>query len=171
MCFIGKLQICFELQQQLQVFAIPILNCKIFAPINFYQIIWHEYCWKYIKFAIQQWKRNWSWLFQIWEKCKYLILHVKYKYLQNVLKIMVPVSAKTFWMYTGYLACARCSASGVLVSTEPVSINGSCAQPLQAPSTMRCRNCSGAGKVMCPTCLCTGMVMASEHDPRINPFD
>ncbi|XP_020246575.1 protein ORANGE-LIKE, chloroplastic-like isoform X2 [Asparagus officinalis] len=72
---------------------------------------------------------------------------------------------------TGYLACARCSASGVLVSTEPVSINGSCEQPLRAPSTQRCQNCSGAGKVMCPTCLCTGMVMASEHDPRIDPFD
>ncbi|MCI45852.1 hypothetical protein A2U01_0067091, partial [Trifolium medium] len=25
--------------------------------------------------------------------------------------------------------------------------------------------------VMCPTCLCTGMAMASEHDPRIDPFD
>ncbi|KAG9145380.1 hypothetical protein Leryth_008311 [Lithospermum erythrorhizon] len=24
---------------------------------------------------------------------------------------------------------------------------------------------------MCPTCLCTGMAMASEHDPRIDPFD
>nr|CAB3446791.1 unnamed protein product [Digitaria exilis] len=35
----------------------------------------------------------------------------------------------------------------------------------------RCQNCSGAGKVMCPTCLCTGMAMASEHDPRIDPFD
>lgn len=26
-------------------------------------------------------------------------------------------------------------------------------------------------QVMCPTCLCTGMAMASEHDPRIDPFD
>ncbi|KAG6419143.1 hypothetical protein SASPL_121355 [Salvia splendens] len=26
-------------------------------------------------------------------------------------------------------------------------------------------------EVMCPTCLCTGMIMASEHDPRIEPFD
>lgn len=26
-------------------------------------------------------------------------------------------------------------------------------------------------QVMCPTCLCTGMEMASEHDPRIDPFD
>ncbi|KAJ6798186.1 protein ORANGE, chloroplastic-like isoform X1 [Iris pallida] len=72
---------------------------------------------------------------------------------------------------TGYLACARCSASGVFVSTEAVSIIGSCDHPLSPPSTNRCQNCSGAGKVMCPTCLCTGMVMASEHDPRIDPFD
>lgn len=28
-----------------------------------------------------------------------------------------------------------------------------------------------SGQVMCPTCLCTGMLMASEHDPRIEPFD
>jgi hypothetical protein len=25
-------------------------------------------------------------------------------------------------------------------------------------------------QVMCPTCLCTGMALASEHDPRIDPF-
>ncbi|CAM8916874.1 unnamed protein product [Rhodiola kirilowii] len=72
---------------------------------------------------------------------------------------------------TGYLACARCSASGVCVSIEPIKLSSASDRPLQAPTTMRCLNCSGAGKVMCPTCLCTGMVMASEHDPRIEPFD
>ncbi|KAI3884834.1 hypothetical protein MKX03_009924 [Papaver bracteatum] len=72
---------------------------------------------------------------------------------------------------TGYLACARCSASGVCLSIEPISINGSSNRPLRAPTTQRCPNCSGAGKVMCPTCLCTGMLMASEHDPRIEPFE
>lgn len=72
---------------------------------------------------------------------------------------------------TGYLACARCSASGVFVSIEPVSVPGVCDYPLPPPRTQRCPNCSGAGKVMCPTCLCTGMVMASENDPRIDPFD
>ncbi|XP_010931113.2 protein ORANGE-LIKE, chloroplastic-like [Elaeis guineensis] len=72
---------------------------------------------------------------------------------------------------TGYLACARCSASGVFLSVEPVSLPGGCDCPLQPPTTQRCPNCSGAGKVMCPTCLCTGMDMASEHDPRIDPFD
>ncbi|KAF5179589.1 Chaperone protein dnaj-related protein, partial [Thalictrum thalictroides] len=72
---------------------------------------------------------------------------------------------------TGYLACARCSASGVCLSIEPISISSGPDRPLRAPTTQRCPNCSGAGKVMCPTCLCTGMVMASEHDPRIAPFD
>ncbi|PSS15907.1 Protein ORANGE-LIKE like [Actinidia chinensis var. chinensis] len=72
---------------------------------------------------------------------------------------------------TGYLACARCSASGVCLNIEPISVSNASDRPLRAPTTQRCSNCSGAGKVMCPTCLCTGMVMASEHDPRINPFD
>lgn len=72
---------------------------------------------------------------------------------------------------TGYLACARCSASGVCLKIEPISVSNPSNRPLRAPTTQRCLNCSGAGKVMCPTCLCTGMVMASEHDPRIEPFD
>ncbi|XAR71840.1 hypothetical protein NMG60_11018276 [Bertholletia excelsa] len=71
---------------------------------------------------------------------------------------------------TGYLACARCSNTGALVLIEPVStVVGN--QPLSPPKTERCPNCAGSGKVMCPTCLCTGMAMASEHDPRIDPFD
>ncbi|KAG0472785.1 hypothetical protein HPP92_014642 [Vanilla planifolia] len=72
---------------------------------------------------------------------------------------------------TGYLACARCSGSGALVLVEPVATVNVGNQPLSAPRTERCSNCSGSGKVMCPTCLCTGMAMASEHDPRIDPFD
>ncbi|KAF5750532.1 hypothetical protein HS088_TW03G00869 [Tripterygium wilfordii] len=72
---------------------------------------------------------------------------------------------------TGYLACARCSASGVCLSIDPISLYSASDPPLRAPTAQRCSNCSGAGKVMCPTCLCTGMVMASEHDPRIDPFD
>ncbi|GMG99275.1 hypothetical protein Nepgr_001115 [Nepenthes gracilis] len=72
---------------------------------------------------------------------------------------------------TGYLACARCSSTGSLVLIEPVSTVNDGDQPLSPPKTERCPNCSGSGKVMCPTCLCTGMAMASEHDPRIDPFD
>ncbi|CAL9130311.1 unnamed protein product [Musa acuminata var. zebrina] len=72
---------------------------------------------------------------------------------------------------TGYLACARCSSTGTLVLTEPVATISGSDHPLSPPRTDRCSNCSGSGKVMCPTCLCTGMAMASEHDPRIDPFD
>ncbi|KAF5473546.1 hypothetical protein F2P56_010147 [Juglans regia] len=72
---------------------------------------------------------------------------------------------------TGYLACARCSSSGVCLSINPLSVSSVSDRPLRVPTTERCPNCSGAGKVMCPTCLCTGMLMASEHDPRIDPFD
>nr|GEU84497.1 leucine-rich repeat protein [Tanacetum cinerariifolium] len=70
-----------------------------------------------------------------------------------------------------YLACARCVSTGAIVLIDPVASANSGSQPLSPPKTERCSNCSGAGKVMCPTCLCTGMAMASEHDPRIDPFD
>lgn len=59
---------------------------------------------------------------------------------------------------TGYLACARCAGSGAIVAMDG------------GASSERCPNCAGAAKVMCPTCLCTGMALASEHDPRIDPF-
>ncbi|KAL8140981.1 hypothetical protein V2J09_007002 [Rumex salicifolius] len=78
----------------------------------------------------------------------------------------------SYCLGTGYLACARCSASGVVLSAKPISlISVDSNQPLRLPASGRCTNCSGAGKVMCPACLCTGMIMASEHDPRIDPFD
>ncbi|KAL9994417.1 hypothetical protein Hdeb2414_s0912g00960301 [Helianthus debilis subsp. tardiflorus] len=70
-----------------------------------------------------------------------------------------------------YLACARCASTGAIVLIDPVASANGGNQPLSPPKTERCSNCSGAGKVMCPTCLCTGMAMASEHDPRIDPFD
>ncbi|CAA6669781.1 unnamed protein product [Spirodela intermedia] len=76
-----------------------------------------------------------------------------------------------YFVNAGYLACARCSSTGSIVLVEPVSAVNSFDQPLMPPRTERCLNCSGSGKVMCPTCLCTGMAMASEHDPRIDPFD
>lgn len=72
---------------------------------------------------------------------------------------------------TGYLACARCHNTGAIVVVDPIARVDGSDRPLQLPTTERCPNCSGAGKVMCPTCLCTGMAMASEHDPRIDPFD
>ncbi|CAA0822625.1 Encodes a close homolog of the Cauliflower OR (Orange) protein. The function of OR is to induce th e differentiation of proplastids or other noncolored plastids into chromoplasts for carotenoid accumulation. Both proteins contain a Cysteine-rich zi /.../ger domain that is highly specific to DnaJ-like molecular chaperons [Striga hermonthica] len=72
---------------------------------------------------------------------------------------------------TGYLACARCASTGSVVQTDLVSTSNEVDRPLSPPKSERCSNCSGSGKVMCPTCLCTGMAMASEHDPRIDPFD
>ncbi|KAG6504596.1 hypothetical protein ZIOFF_036930 [Zingiber officinale] len=72
---------------------------------------------------------------------------------------------------SGYLACARCSARGLFSSIGTNSISDVRNDSLQLSTTKRCPNCSGTGKVMCPTCLCTGMAMASEHDPRIDPFD
>jgi len=68
---------------------------------------------------------------------------------------------------TGYLACARCAASGSIIAVDTLAT----ADGAVAPTTsQRCPNCMGATKVMCPTCLCTGMALASEHDPRIDPF-
>jgi len=34
----------------------------------------------------------------------------------------------------------------------------------------RCIACSGSGKVMCTACFCTGKQLATEHDPRVDPF-
>jgi hypothetical protein len=53
----------------------------------------------------------------------------------------------------GYLTCGHCVGGG----QEP-------------GSTETCSFCAGSGKVMCTGCLCTGKQMATEHDPRIDPF-
>ncbi|KAF2563741.1 hypothetical protein F2Q70_00014084 [Brassica cretica] len=71
---------------------------------------------------------------------------------------------------TGYLPCAKCSASGVCLTTDPIKRTRASSRLLQAPTTESCV-CSCMNQVMCPTCLCTGMVTASEHDPRFDPFD
>jgi len=64
---------------------------------------------------------------------------------------------------TGYLGCGTCSGQGLISLTRVATI---------AKKGMgRCTPCSGTGKVMCTTCLCTGMALATEHDPRIDPFD
>jgi len=59
---------------------------------------------------------------------------------------------------TGYLGCGSCSGKGL------INLSAS-------TKTCKCTLCSGTGKVMCTTCLCTGMALATEHDPRIDPFD
>lgn len=54
---------------------------------------------------------------------------------------------------TGYLSCGHCVGSGLdPVTKEP------------------CTYCAGTTKVMCVSCLCTGKQLATEHDPRIDPF-
>ncbi|PRW32857.1 hypothetical protein C2E21_8129 [Chlorella sorokiniana] len=52
---------------------------------------------------------------------------------------------------TGYLTCGNCVGRGL--SGAEV-----------------CANCAGTGKVMCTSCLCTGKKLATEHDPRVDPF-
>ncbi|KAK3236911.1 hypothetical protein CYMTET_52976 [Cymbomonas tetramitiformis] len=65
---------------------------------------------------------------------------------------------------TGYLACASCSATGT--GKMPIDLSKG-----RAGSTACCCvPCTGTGKVMCTSCLCTGMALATEHDPRIDPF-
>lgn len=71
---------------------------------------------------------------------------------------------------TGYLACARCSATGSSASSIAVT-NMSSTWHSSSAQSGRCSNCLGTGKVMCPTCLCTGMAMANESNPRFDPFD
>jgi len=62
---------------------------------------------------------------------------------------------------SGYVLCAECIASpnpGRLIDPK-------------SKSRCICPTCSGTAKVMCTSCLCTGMALATEHDPRIDPFD
>ncbi|KAK9814259.1 hypothetical protein WJX72_003045 [[Myrmecia] bisecta] len=59
---------------------------------------------------------------------------------------------------TGYLTCGNCVGRGALVSAA-----GNAADA--------CSYCSGTGKVMCTACLCTGKALATEHDPRMDPFN
>ena len=52
-----------------------------------------------------------------------------------------------------YLMCGNCIGSGI----DPASRSA-------------CTYCAKSGKVMCTGCLCTGKQLATEHDPRIDPF-
>ncbi|KAL4422717.1 hypothetical protein ABPG75_008914 [Micractinium tetrahymenae] len=53
---------------------------------------------------------------------------------------------------TGYLTCGSCVGMGASAGGE------------------LCANCAGTGRVMCTSCLCTGKKLATEHDPRVDPF-
>uniref|UniRef100_A0A061QSY9 Uncharacterized protein n=1 Tax=Tetraselmis sp. GSL018 TaxID=582737 RepID=A0A061QSY9_9CHLO len=56
--------------------------------------------------------------------------------------------------------CAYCEGTGYITC-------GSCF----GGNKSECANCSGTGKVACTACLCTGKRLATEYDPRIDPFD
>jgi hypothetical protein len=60
---------------------------------------------------------------------------------------------------SGYLSCGQCSGRGRLCSLDLNS------------NELRCQNCTGTGKVMCTSCLCTGKQLATEHDPRLDPWN
>ncbi|KAJ9512594.1 hypothetical protein QJQ45_018902 [Haematococcus lacustris] len=68
---------------------------------------------------------------------------------------------------TGYLSCGNCVGLGrEQVSSSELQVlgmGGAKAAPI-------CACCAGTGKVMCTGCLCTGKQLATEHDPRIDPF-
>lgn len=70
---------------------------------------------------------------------------------------------------TGYLTCGNCLGTGAALGegVAAAAVAGNGAGPA-APCT--CSFCSGTGKVMCTACLCTGKQLATEHDPRVDPF-
>jgi hypothetical protein len=59
----------------------------------------------------------------------------------------------------GYLPCGNCMGSGIATGDDSTNATAS-----------TCSFCSGSGKVMCTACLCTGKQLATEHDPRVDPF-
>lgn len=61
---------------------------------------------------------------------------------------------------SGYLFCGRCGGNGKFPPTEKIP-----------NKQKRCQNCSSTGKVMCTSCLCTGKQLATEHDPRLDPWN
>ena len=70
--------------------------------------------------------------------------------------------------------CMYCKGSGYLTCAECATPNTYKPGRLIDPNTgykCVCNNCLGTTKVMCTTCLCTGMALVTEHDPRIDPFD
>ncbi|KAJ9512315.1 hypothetical protein QJQ45_012906 [Haematococcus lacustris] len=65
----------------------------------------------------------------------------------------------------GRAAGQRCLGREQVSSSElqVLGMGGAKAAPI-------CACCAGTGKVMCTGCLCTGKQLATEHDPRIDPF-
>ncbi|KAF5838487.1 hypothetical protein DUNSADRAFT_2816 [Dunaliella salina] len=80
---------------------------------------------------------------------------------------------------TGYLSCGNCVGTGFIEMPDAAAGNGGGAavgkRQLKLASKdgrgLACMYCSSTGKVMCTGCLCTGKQLATEHDPRIDPFN
>ena len=64
---------------------------------------------------------------------------------------------------SGYLTCAECATPNTYKPGRLIDPN--------TGSKCVCNACLGTTKVMCTSCLCTGMALVTEHDPRIDPFD
>jgi len=85
---------------------------------------------------------------------------------------------------TGYLSCGNCVGTGYIEmppnDAAAVASEGSKGGAAVGKRTIKlvskerrgvaCSYCSSTGKVMCTGCLCTGKQLATEHDPRIDPF-
>lgn len=68
---------------------------------------------------------------------------------------------RCFYCYgSGYLSCGQCNGKGKFKNIEQ-----------EDGKRCRCKNCTGTGKVMCTSCLCTGKQLATEHDPRLDPWN
>ena len=65
---------------------------------------------------------------------------------------------------TGYLTCGNCLGTGLAAEAGVAAVGA------RAGGNCTCSFCSGTGKVMCTACLCTGKQLATEHDPRVDPF-
>lgn len=67
---------------------------------------------------------------------------------------------------SGYLTCGNCLGTGMAAADGAASASTSA----NNGALCTCSFCSGTGKVMCTACLCTGKQLATEHDPRYDPF-
>jgi len=68
---------------------------------------------------------------------------------------------------SGYLTCGNCLGTGVAAAESVAAAAGAGGG---GSGDCTCSFCSGTGKVMCTACLCTGKQLATEHDPRVDPF-
>lgn len=85
------------------------------------------------------------------KRCKYCLGTGNFILYIMILDLFFKAVLKPVCVYLiiGYLPCARCSASGVCLSIDPITRPRASNQLMQVATTKRCLNCSGAGKVRC----------------------